>query len=266
MNDITTQITTQIFHSIGQIFVSFWILIPILIIAIFLKSSYFKGKLGEAVVSRSITKKLDSSIYHIINNVTLSSFDGTTQIDHIIVSIYGIFVIETKNMKGWIFGDKNNKTWTQTIYKRSHKFQNPIHQNYKHIKTLVKITGIEEDKFHSVIVFTGDSTFKTKMPDNVLDRGWVAYVLSKNDLLLSYNLVQDATECINSQKLEASLKTNQEHINQLKAKQRIISTSHNCPKCGSTLIKRVAKTGINIGREFYGCSQFPQCRYTRAIN
>lgn len=259
------EITTQIFLSIGQILVSFWIFIPILIIAFFLKSSHFKGKLGEAIVSRSTTKNLDQNIYHIINNVTLPSLDGTTQIDHIIVSIHGIFVIETKNMQGWIFGDKNHKTWTQIIYNRSNKFQNPIHQNYKHIKTLSKITNVEEDKFHSVIVFTGDSEFKTTMPNNVLDKEWIDYILSKKDLIVPVDMVQNVIASINSQRLEASFKTDREHINQLRAKQKTINSSHNCPKCGSTLIKRTTKNGVNIGQEFYGCSTFPKCRYTRAI-
>lgn len=260
MSDVTT-----VFYSAGQLIVSFWILILLFIIVFFLKSAYFKGKVGEAIVRLSISSKLDANIYHLINDVTLPSFDGTTQIDHIIVSIYGIFVIETKNMKGWIFGDKNNKMWTQTIYRKSHKFQNPLHQNYKHIKTLAKIIGIEEDKFHSVIIFTGDSKFKTIMPSNVLDKNWVDYLLSKKNLLLSYELVQYSIKCINSQKIEASFKANQEHINQIRDKQKIISSNYSCPKCGSVLIKRVSKKGDNMGREFYGCSKFPQCRYTRTI-
>lgn len=212
MNYITT-----FFPPTGQLFLGFLALILLLIIVSYLKSSHFKGKAGEAIVKLSINSKLDPNIYHLINDVTLPSFDGTTQIDHLIVSIYGIFVIETKNMQGWIFGNKHNKTWTQTIYKRSYTFQNPLHQNYKHIKVLSKITGIEENKFHSIIVFIGDSTFKTTMPDNVLDRGWVDYISSKKDLMLSTNLVQDAIERIHSQKIEASFKTNREHIEQLRA-------------------------------------------------
>ena len=97
--------------------------------------------------------------YYLIKDVTLLTDDGTTQIDHIIVSRYGVFVIETKNMKGWIFGSANQKTWTQKIYKHTHKFQNPLHQNYKHVKTLEALLDIPSSAIHSLVVFVGDSRF-----------------------------------------------------------------------------------------------------------
>ncbi len=90
--------------------------------------------MGEAFVNSAIKRKLDKTKYHLIKDVTLPTVDGTTQVDHIIVSKFCIFVIETKNMKGWIFGGERQKTWTQSIYKNKNKFQNPLHQNYKHIK------------------------------------------------------------------------------------------------------------------------------------
>ena len=66
---------------------------------------------------------LDKNEYHFIKNVTLPIENGTTQIDHIIVSVYGVFVVEAKNMKGWIFGSSNEPMWTQKIYKHSNKFR-----------------------------------------------------------------------------------------------------------------------------------------------
>ena len=66
-----------------------------------------KGIWGESVVNMMTTVYLDREKYHLVENVTLSTESGTTQIDHIIVSQYGIFVVETKNMAGWIFGSKN---------------------------------------------------------------------------------------------------------------------------------------------------------------
>ena len=103
--------------------------------------------------------------------MTLPTEDGTTQIDHIIVSKYGIFVVETKNMNGWIFGSERQKMWTQQIYRHKTKFQNPLHQNYKHVKTLENALDIEPEKIVSVIVFVGEATFKTSMPANVNRRG-----------------------------------------------------------------------------------------------
>lgn len=68
--------------------------------------------------------------------MTLDTPDGTTQIDHVFLSPFGVFVLETKNMRGWIFGSENQAQWTQQIFKQRFKFQNPTRQNYKHLKAL----------------------------------------------------------------------------------------------------------------------------------
>ena len=95
------------------------IFIFIVLIFIFIKTPFGKGLIGEGLVNITINFRLDRQEYHLFKNVTLPTEKGTTQIDHIIVSKYGIFVIETKNMKGWIFGDIHQKTWTQKIYQYS---------------------------------------------------------------------------------------------------------------------------------------------------
>jgi hypothetical protein len=65
-----------------------------------------KGFLGELQVRTVARLMLDRETYQALHNVTLRTRDGTTQIDHVIVSPYGVFVIETKNMRGWIFGSE----------------------------------------------------------------------------------------------------------------------------------------------------------------
>ncbi|EIA1300435.1 NERD domain-containing protein, partial [Vibrio vulnificus] len=111
-----------------------WYIIPLLIVVSIFKSRWFKGVFGEFLVNKLLSQLPDSD-YTLVRNVTLPTDDGTTQIDHIVVSRFGIFVVETKNMKGWIFGSKSQKQWTQKVYRHSSKFQNPLHQNYKHVKT-----------------------------------------------------------------------------------------------------------------------------------
>ena len=87
-----------------------------------------KGKVGEKRVA-SILKKLPDDSYKVINDLLLSSNGYSTQIDHIIISIYGIFVIETKFYQGWIYGGENSEYWTQNIYGNKYQLRNPIHQN-----------------------------------------------------------------------------------------------------------------------------------------
>jgi restriction system protein len=89
---------------LSPIFSVLWYLIPLAILAAILKSPWFKGVVGETLVNLAAKLFLDGKDYHLIRNLTLPTGEGTTQIDHVIVSRYGIFVIETKNMSGWIFG------------------------------------------------------------------------------------------------------------------------------------------------------------------
>jgi len=195
------------------------ILLSIVIIGAILKSRWFKGKSGEAIVNLAASFALDKNVYHLINDVTIPTKSGSTQIDHIIASEYGIFVIETKNMKGWIFGDSTRKKWTQVIYKKKTQFQNPLHQNYGHVKSLQNLLGINEHQMFSIVVFAGDSTFKTKMPENVVGpKGYIRFIKSKTEKVLSNIDVKRIVDQIESQRLERSYKTNREHINHLKAK------------------------------------------------
>lgn len=101
----------------------FWYIIPLLLFIAILKSLCFKGIFGEFLVNKLLSQ-LPESDYTLVKDVTLPAEDGTTQVDHIVVSKFGIFVVETKNMKGWIFGSKTQKQWTQKIYRHTSKFQN----------------------------------------------------------------------------------------------------------------------------------------------
>ncbi|WP_417532382.1 NERD domain-containing protein [Marinobacter lipolyticus] len=177
-----------------------------------IKSPWFKGKFGEFLVNLSAWWFLDKSRYRLIKNVTLPTEDGTTQIDHVLVSEFGVFVVETKNMKGWIFGGLHQRLWTQKIYRSNHKFQNPLHQNYKHVKTLQTLLGLGDHQMHSVVVFVGGSRFKTPMPENVTKGlGYVRYIKSQRELVLSPEQVAEVCEKVASGRLKASFATDQAH-------------------------------------------------------
>src|SRR5690554_4348592 len=117
-------------------------LIPLMILGVVLRSPWFKGWFGEQLVRLFAHYQLDRQTYRRLHDVTLTTPDGTTQIDHVFVSPFGIFVVETKNMSGWIFGGEKQAQWTQQIYKRRFRFQNPLRQNYKHLKALEAALGV----------------------------------------------------------------------------------------------------------------------------
>jgi Nuclease-related domain len=95
------------------------------------------GRRGEEFVS-GVLSNLDPLKYTVLNDLMLPSEGsiGTTQIDHVVVSNYGIFVVETKSYTGWIFGNAYQPYWTQVIYRHRERFFNPLRQNYTHIKAV----------------------------------------------------------------------------------------------------------------------------------
>lgn len=236
-------------------------LIPLLMLIALLKTPWCKGHLGEYAVNLAIRLKLDKQHYHLIKNVTLPTEDGSTQIDHVIVSVYGLFVVETKNMKGWIFGGENQKTWTQKIYRCSNKFQNPLHQNYKHTRTLQSLLGLTDEQIFSVIAFVGDAVFKTPMPENVTrGNGFLRYIKARTTPVLTPEQVQTIIGTIEGGRLARSFKTNREHVAYVKSIIAEKAAAPSCPKCGSRMVSRVVKKGEKAGNTFWGCSRYPACR------
>jgi hypothetical protein len=158
-------------------FARFAALIFILIIVKILASARFKGWFGERSVSKGLAK-LDPKTYRTFHDLYLPRPDGqgTTQLDHVVVSPFGVFVIETKNYKGWIFGDEKQRQWTQQIYRKKSRFQNPLHQNQLHVRALMDFLTLPESAFRSVIFFIGDATFKTPMPANVINKGLLPWI------------------------------------------------------------------------------------------
>ncbi|EHZ2746804.1 NERD domain-containing protein [Vibrio vulnificus] len=256
----------NIFEAFLNVLAQVWYLVPLLLIVSVFKSRWLKGVFGEFLVNRLLSK-LPESDYTLIKDVTLPTSDGTTQVDHIVVSKYGIFVVETKNMKGWIFGSARQKQWTQKIYRHSSKFQNPLHQNYKHIKALETLLGCSEEHLHSVIVFIGDSTFKTEMPPNVTyARGSIRYIQQFNDVVFSDKDYARLTESINRIKLKRGVITDLKHRKHVKEVVTSKASSNQCPRCGSEMVLRETKRGENIGKQFWGCSTFPKCREVKQFN
>ena len=197
----------------------FSLIIGAVIIKTVLKSKSFKGWFGEFRVRQAVTTQLDKDDYRQFHDVTLRTAEGTTQIDHVVVSIYGVFVIETKNMSGWIFGNPSHPKWTQTFGKSKNSFQNPLRQNYKHIKELESLLQIGGDKLFSVVVFTGDAEFKTDMPDNVIRSSQLArYIHAKNTPIMTESEVQSILLKINGSMLERSQETSRQHVLNLNRK------------------------------------------------
>ena len=240
-------------------------LIPIIVVVSILKSPWGKGQMGELFVRFMLRLRLDKTVYLPLHNVTLATLDGSTQIDHVLVSRFGIFSIETKNMQGWIFGSERQAEWTQQIFKRSFRFQNPLRQNYKHTRALEATLQVPPETIHSVIVFVGGSTFKTEMPANVTyGGGCVRFILSFTQPVFDTRQVQRLVQQLQTGRLAPTRATHTAHVQQLKERHNP-QAERKCPQCGSAMALRTAKSGANAGKQFWGCSTFPRCRVIQKL-
>jgi restriction system protein len=235
--------------------------ILLLAIVILLKLNVVKGWFGEKITSAGMWALLDKNEYRRIDDVIVPHSSGTTQIDHVIVSIYGIFVIETKNIKGWIFGSPESDKWTQSIYGNKNQFQNPLKQNYRHVQCLAEYIGLDIGYFKPVVFFIGDCKFKTPMPSNVLNSGLISYIKDFDNVCLTPQQVSDIEAQLIALKTDKSL-TKQGHLASLRERHESGTT---CPKCGRLLVQRIAKKGDTKGKPFLGCSGYPKCKFTRPL-
>lgn len=222
----------------------------------------FKGYLGEKSVA-IILSFLPSDKYYVFHDVLIKSGNRTTQIDHIVVSIYGIFVIETKNYKGWITGFDNSEYWTKNVFGNKYTFYNPIKQNLGHIITLSKQLQIRNNNFIPIIAFSNNANLRINSSYNVI------YTTQINDIIKQYDEIKISKEDV----LKIVEKINNINIVSLDIrKQHIIDTQNTvsnkkylekngiCPKCGYVLVVRNGKYG-----DFWGCSNYPRCHFTKPI-
>jgi len=223
--------------------------------------NFIKGWVGEAMGAAAHYLFLDKDVYTSLNNVTLQARGGTTQIDHVIISKYGIFVVEAKNIDGWIFGDEKSPQWSIVKVGRKYRIQNPLHQNFRHTKAISEFLNIDQDKIHPLVMFWGKCEFKTKMPPNVLRDGYTNYIKSFVQAQFSDKQVLEIIEVLKTGRLPNTWATSKQHLVSLKER---YSSKITCPKCDEPLILRTVKSGERAGSSFYGCSAYPRCKFTKS--
>lgn len=240
-----------------------------------------KGFWGETLIAGRLGwSNLFGYKGRVLRNVYVPKDDSTTtEIDLLFITQKGIFVIESKNYVGYIFGTDTNQKWTVSVYKgkgfwgqnKTQKFQffNPIKQNKIHIKWLNNYLAADIQMF-SCIVFSDNCELKSidisHSYDVVVCHGsglnrsirylWGNYPDSLTDEQINeiYNALLPLTNQTTAVK--------KKHIEDIKEKQNSVL----CPLCGKPLVVRTAMRGSNAGKQFYGCSAYPNCRYTRNID
>jgi hypothetical protein len=145
-----------------------WIIPGILLVA-YLGSPRFRGTQGQTRVQQLLKASLEKSRYTILNDVTLPSGQGgTVNIDHIVCSRRGIFVIETLYRNGVITGAEVQEQWKQSRMGVISRFDNPLQQNWLKISALRKLLDLPESRFITIVVFAGNSRFSKEVPRGVV--------------------------------------------------------------------------------------------------
>ena len=216
------------------------------------------GWFGEHWAKEALDQ-LDKKKYIVLNDIMLAVNGKTYQIDHIVLSKYGIFVIETKQYNGYITGSKYDNKWVRhlkgnkTIY-----YQNPIKQNYGHVKAICEFLNISENKVFNIVCITSKN-----IKLNIRDDGEVIRNYDINKKITSYK-----EEIINNvDELKDKIVTNnivdkdvrKDHIERIKEVKKDYDDK-TCPVCGGKLQLRTGKYG-----SFLGCSNYPKCKYKRKI-
>jgi hypothetical protein len=165
---------------------------------------------------RNCLKQLQRPDYYSTHDLTIPKMDGTSQIDHVIVSRKGIFVIETKSHNGAIYGQEDDYQWT-CIQREKHYFYNPLKQNNGHIKAIRALIGAEDLQCINIVVFTENPSFKTNMPENVLRLdGLISYIESFATDRLDQEQVIKFVGVLEFFRKERSKETNEQHIKYVK--------------------------------------------------
>lgn len=213
--------------------------------------------------------------YYVFKDVILKTKKGTTQIDHIVVSKYGVFAIETKNYRGEIYGDDNRRYWTQIIvtdvtydngktytYVTKNRFYNPVKQSLSHMYTIKEyLADWPHVKVVPIVVFTGDASFKVVETRNcvIYDYDLLDTIQSYKTIYLNDDSLQDVVNRINISNVRETV-DNKAHLQNLRTAASEVNdkiASGVCPKCGGRLVARNGKYG-----QFWGCSNYPKCKFT----
>lgn len=220
------------------------------------------GFAGEYWVQKELNKLPGEYLF--LSDVMLEIEGKTTQIDHIVFSKYGIFVIETKQRNTYITGNEHDKYWIVKAGRKKHYMYNPIHQNYGHKKAIEKILGLDDNQVIDIVCVSGQANLRIKSNKVVRVERLVDRILfEKEEKIQDYVSMAhriNAMNIVDKKYRKQHIEDIKENINNNTEELRKEVVMNRCPRCGNELVIRKGKTG-----EFVGCLSFPKCRYTKEI-
>lgn len=237
------------------------------------KRAELKGERGELIVHNELCDLPEE--YRLLDDVMLRTKNGTTQIDHIVVSKYGVFAIETKNYRGSIYGNDNGKEWTQIIetpvqfkrfgkvytYIKKSKFYNPVKQAEGHVRAIKKLlSAYPHLPIIPIVAFSGEADIDDIESEVkiVYFRDLVEEILSYKNIFLRDENVDKVVDILLARDVSGEV-SKTEHIRNIyhtKYEYEDKIDNNICPWCGGELVQREGKYG-----RFYGCANYPKCKF-----
>ena len=249
MNNFTDELTKLIWLN------PLWYILLLIVILLLLFYKKIIGYAGEQHVKQQL-KKL-SKEYKVINNLLFKYDDKTHQIDHIVISKYGIFVIETKQINGYITGNDYDKQWIVKAGNKTYYMYNPIHQNYGHVQSLKDYLILNENVFKPYVIIPSNAKLNIKSKQVLNLYQIVPEIMNyKEEILPNYIDIYNKLITTNIK----DKKVLKEHVESAKITKsnREKNMENKCPKCGGELVQRTSKYG-----NFTGCSNYPRCKYIK---
>lgn len=220
------------------------------------------GYVGEGYISELLSS-LPRDKYIVLDNILLETDRGTTQIDHVIVSIYGVFVIETKNYHGTIIGSRTGENWIHKLHGRNYTIYNPFMQNHGHIMSLQRILNIPLNKFIGIVVFVQACNVEGDATQCVIHSSQLIGVINQfNRVILSVQEMNILATIIAKNSHNGFWDRVNHVVNtqeKIRMKEKQVRQGI-CPKCYGTLVQKNGKFGL-----FLGCSNYPNCKYTHKL-
>ncbi len=233
------------------------IVLTVIAVLIVLSSSKFKGWVGEQRVKAIIWKTKQCERYVLNNLIIKINSEKTSQIDHVLINHRGVFVIETKNYSGRIYGNEKQLEWTQVLNygKVKNKLYNPIKQNKTHIYHISNILS-ENLPIISAVVFVKGNTHFINAKGVYSLRGLKRLIRHGNDCLTVEQMSRAYDELCAANDHSIRNSDHAKNINLMK-----VGIENNiCPRCGKQLVHRHGSNG-----DFMGCKGYPSCRFTKKI-
>ena len=224
------------------------------------RSPKSKGERGENVVAEILGNTIPGEQYVINDLLFKNKFGQSCQIDHVFINRFGIWVIETKNYSGNIYGQETQREWTQVLAygHEKHEFYNPIKQNATHIYHLSKYLKVN-NLFQNIVVFLSNADISNIISENVYTIHELNTIKSRvTHVSLSVEQMEQYYNRLLALKNSATI-SQDEHIENIHKMQKQLQQGV-CPRCGGKLVLRNGKNG-----QFFGCSNYPKCRFTKGL-